>query len=213
MRTAAARPRPAPAGRTPALRTPLQLLAIALVAAACGGDDGPGGPESQQLPLPPPLHAPAGLEAVSAVPVEGWTGPGETVFEVRTRSTDLELYPCAACHASGAVSAGDRADDAHRDIRLLHPTTAGADCSTCHVPGRPDSLAVHGRGAVVSLDHAYATCAQCHFSEARTWAGGAHGKRVEGWAGRRVVYNCADCHNPHAPAFDRRIPFPGPRIP
>ena len=36
--------------------------------------------------------------------------------------------------------------------------------------------------------------------------GGAHGKRLSYWAGQRVVTNCASCHNPHSPRFEKRWP-------
>ena len=33
-----------------------------------------------------------------------------------------------------------------------------------------------------------------------------HGKRVSNWAGERVVFNCATCHDPHSPRFEKRFP-------
>jgi nitrate/TMAO reductase-like tetraheme cytochrome c subunit len=106
----------------------------------------------------------------------------------------------------------ERIPDAHRNIQPLHPSATGATCSTCHVPAAVERL-VLPEGGTVSMDQAYRLCAQCHAPQLRDWAGGTHGKRLEGWAGRRVVMNCADCHDPHNPALERRTPFPGPQLP
>jgi hypothetical protein len=67
-------------------------------------------------------------------------------------------------------------------------------------------------GERVTLDHTYRLCAQCHYKVAESWAGGAHGKRLDGWQGRRVVMGCADCHDPHRPAIGSRIPFRAPQL-
>jgi len=48
--------------------------------------------------------------------------------------------------------------------------------------------------------------------QAEAWAGGGHGKRLDGWEGRRVVMACADCHDPHNPAVQTRIPFRAPQL-
>jgi cytochrome c553 len=58
----------------------------------------------------------------------------------------------------------------------------------------------------VSFDHSYQVCAQCHSRQASDWASGAHGKRAGGWAPPRVIYACAQCHNPHSPRWDTRWP-------
>ena len=49
-------------------------------------------------------------------------------------------------------------------------------------------------------------------SVTEAWAGGAHGKRLDGWQGRRVLMGCADCHDPHRPALETRIPFRAPQL-
>ncbi len=188
-------------------------------------DPAPAGPLG--VPEPP------GLAGLAADTVRGWTGPGEVPFEVSLRTsgasahlhqqigletfplaariTDgvMTQYPCTACH-QGTMTTGDLPVERHPDVRSLHP--GGAECALCHVPGQVDRLVVRGMEPP-TLDHAYQLCAQCHFSETNAWAAGVHGKRLEGWAGRRVVMNCADCHNPHEPALDPRIPYPAPRIP
>jgi hypothetical protein len=93
----------------------------------------------------------------------------------------------------------------------VHPSGTGATCGTCHDRRAVDRLVLQSEESI-PLDQAYRLCAQCHFAQVEAWAGGAHGKRLDGWRGRRVVMNCTDCHDPHKPAVEQRIPFPGPRI-
>jgi hypothetical protein len=177
---------------------------------------------------------PGALAAVVAERVEGWSGPGNLPFEVliRTdgpgsattrpfgtisrrnsaRERTLGQYPCTSCHLGRAMVLRDeRIADAHQDIAPVHPAQTGAACATCHAPDNVELLALKS-GARVTLDHTYRLCAQCHFEQARSWAGGAHGKRLDGWQGRRVVMGCADCHDPHRPAIGTRIPFRAPQL-
>ena len=177
---------------------------------------------------------PGVLASVTAEPVVGWTGPGNQPFEVLVRTDEpsgattrafgtisrrnsarersLGQYPCSSCHLGRAMVLRDeRIKDAHQDIKPLHPAQTGATCSTCHAPDNVELLALKS-GERATLDHTYRLCAQCHFAQARSWAGGAHGKRLDGWQGRRVVMGCADCHDPHRPAIGRRIPFRAPHL-
>jgi hypothetical protein len=105
-----------------------------------------------------------------------------------------------------------RIADAHQNVQPLHPAETGAACATCHDARNVERLVLQS-GGTATLDQAYALCAQCHFGQVEAWAGGAHGKRLDGWRGRRVVIGCTDCHDPHRPAIEQRIPFPGPRLP
>jgi len=189
-------------------------------------------------PVPPvalPIPEAPGLRTLSADTVQGWTGPGGRPFEVTLRTPadqshlqarigqasfllparltgpTLVQYPCTSCHEGVTVFA-DRIPDAHRNIQPVHPATTGGTCSTCHVPDAVERLFVPGEPSA-SMDHAYRLCAQCHSPQVRDWAGGVHGKRLEGWSGRRVVMNCADCHDPHSPGLVSRIPYPGPQLP
>jgi hypothetical protein len=180
---------------------------------------------------------PGQLTTVEGETVIGRTGPDGAPFEVavRTRgerahldrrfgsrtlalgarvgSPGISQYPCSACHVDGGVKAGtERVTDAHHDIQPLHPHETGASCTSCHAPDNVEFLAL-GSGERATLDHAYRLCAQCHSPQVNDWAAGAHGKRLDGWQGRRVVMGCADCHDPHRPALDRRIPFRPPFIP
>jgi hypothetical protein len=179
---------------------------------------------------------PGVLKTVTATLVVGRTGPGGEPFEVslrtpgapaghsrrfgrqdlatalRLRSPDLSQYPCTACHTGAQLTPGAaRIHDAHPDITSRHPAETGAACRSCHAPADVELLTLQS-GDVATLDHAYRLCAQCHFREADAWAAGAHGKRLDGWQGRRVVMNCTDCHDPHEPALEPRMPFRPPRL-
>lgn len=179
---------------------------------------------------------PGVLTTVQAVPVERWKGPGNRPFEValrsaapeaghermfgtitlpialRSRAAGISQYPCTSCHQGRkVVMANKRIGDAHNNIQPVHPDQTGAVCSTCHSTEDVQLLTLKS-GARATLDESYRLCAQCHFPEAKAWAGGAHGKRLDGWQGRRVVMACTDCHDPHKPAVQARIPFRAPQI-
>lgn len=179
---------------------------------------------------------PGALATVVADTVVGFTGPGERPFEVarrsagpeaghsrrfgtitlqlvlRAQSPALTQYPCTSCHAGARVTmAAQREPDVHNDIQPVHPDTSGGVCATCHAP-EDASLLVLLEDRRAPLDQSYRLCAQCHFRQADAWAGGGHGKRLDGWQGRRVVMACTDCHDPHHPAVEPRIPFRAPVI-
>ena len=180
--------------------------------------------------------APGVLALVPTAPVTLWKGPGGKPFEVtlrtadptnalarrfgtitmrtslRARAPDLGQYPCTSCHLGRATPLADaRKPDAHQNIKAVHPVQTGGVCSTCHASDNVELLALKS-GERATLDHAYRLCAQCHFSQAEAWAGGGHGKRLDGWQGRRVVMGCADCHDPHKPSLEPRIPFRAPQL-
>lgn len=179
---------------------------------------------------------PGMLSTVASAPVVGFTGPGGAPFEVtlrtreqrdghtrpfgnvarpitlRARARDLAQAPCTSCHFGRTVVMRDaRIADAHANIQPVHPARVGAVCSNCHAADDVQRLAMRS-GERPTLDHAYRLCAQCHFSQADAWAAGGHGKRLDGWEGRRVVMGCADCHDPHRPTTEQRTPFRAPRI-
>ncbi|HME97871.1 MAG TPA: cytochrome C [Methylomirabilota bacterium] len=192
------------------------LVAAALLLAAC-----------QQEPVSPPVlkiieHAEApnsnaGLSserfigAGARVEVTGY--PDHLRFHALARTPVIEKYPCATCHTMpiermrGAAGGPRRA---HWDVTLDHAPPAVMSCATCHALDAPDRLHTLEHRPV-DFDHAYQVCAQCHSRQASDWAAGAHGKRVAGWAPPRVVYACAQCHNPHHPRWDTRWPAVGGR--
>lgn len=223
-------------GRTLACAAWVGLSAFGL--SACSGEaPGSGGGlpasfETEDTVLSALLSIPAEL-------VQGRTGPGGQPFYVarrtpsgaahlsgqigtetfrlalRVREPDLTQYPCASCHQGTelVVDGGARDGEAvHQNIQPIHPAETGAQCTTCHAYDNVATLTLQ-RGDTASMDHVYRLCAQCHFSEVDSWAQGAHGKRLVGWRGRRVVMGCTDCHNPHQPATEARTPYPGPALP
>lgn len=216
-------------------------LAIAWMSSSCRGTDRATVTDGA-LRLTPQDTAgkstlePGALATVPVAPVTNWKGPGGKPFEVtvrtadppsavsrrfgtitmraslRTRAADLGQFPCTSCHLGRAiVLADERVKDAHQNIKAVHPVQTGGSCSTCHAADNVELLALKS-GERATLDHTYRLCAQCHFSQAEAWAAGAHGKRLDGWQGRRVILGCADCHDPHKPAIEPRVPFRAPRI-
>jgi hypothetical protein len=175
-----------------------------------------------------------GLATVPAAPVEGLKGPGGRPFDVTERTSAREAgharrfgsvtlqtslrdraigqYPCTSCHLGSKVVMRDkRIAHVHENIQPVHPSETGAVCSTCHAEEDVGMLPLKDGGRA-PLEQAYRLCAQCHFQQVRDWAGGGHGKRLEGWEGQRVVMGCADCHDPHKPAIEPRVPFRAPQL-
>jgi len=178
---------------------------------------------------------PSALKTIEVEAVQGRTGPGGDTFYVARRAAegvrylsrqigqrtfplglrinyaDLSQYPCTSCH-QGQEIIGDGVDrdreGVHHNIQPEHPEETGALCTTCHSADAIGRLTLE-RGGTTSIDHVYRLCAQCHFPEVTSWANGSHGKRLVGWRGRRVVMGCTDCHNPHQPGTEERIPYPG----
>jgi hypothetical protein len=118
---------------------------------------------------------------------------------------------CVGCHEGDGGRELMPSPTAHLTVKLSHPSGRLRNCFTCHAPENPGYLAAQD-GSFASLDEAYRLCAGCHFTEAKDWAGGAHGKRLGGWQGERVILSCTGCHNPHHPKFPIRRPVTFPKI-
>lgn len=183
---------------------------------------------------------PSALRDVAAEPVRGeWADSGGRAVYVALRSRrdsdfryeqigrrtfylplrlsepDLTQYPCTSCHGGQGPVDGrteEETDRVHQNIRPVHPRQTGAQCLTCHAADDVSTLQLE-RGGTTSLDHAYLLCAQCHAPQVESWAHGVHGKPLVGWRGRRVIMGCADCHDPHRPATEKRIPMAGFELP
>ena len=127
-------------------------------------------------------------------------------FWTETRKDKIERFKCSQCHNNKPVGIAQAAEVAHGDIRLNHGSPdKPLSCYTCHNKEERDFL-VTEVGTKIDMDHSYQMCGQCHFRQKKDWVGGAHGKRLTYWAGQRVVKNCASCHNPHSPRFEKRWP-------
>ena len=128
------------------------------------------------------------------------------LFRTESRKDKIERFKCSQCHNNQPVRISQAAEMAHGDIRLDHGgSEKPLSCFTCHNKAERDFLETEA-GVKVDMDHSYQMCAQCHFRQKKDWVGGAHGKRVSYWSGRRVVKNCVSCHNPHSPRFKKRWP-------
>jgi hypothetical protein len=145
------------------------------------------------------------LEGAARVEVAEY--PGHPRFFVAARTPALRKYPCSECHTLPLpqMRAGGGVRRAHWDVTLHHAPAAVMACTTCHAGASLDSLATL-QGAPVAFDRSYQVCAQCHSRQAADWVGGAHGKRLGGWAPPRVVLACPACHDPHRPAWETRWP-------
>jgi len=127
-------------------------------------------------------------------------------FWTETRKDKVERFKCSQCHNDQVVTEANAAKIAHSDIQLVHGSgEKQLSCFTCHNREARDYLTSETE-VKLDMDHSYALCGQCHFRQKKDWVGGAHGKRVTHWAGKRVVKNCTSCHNPHAPHFQKRWP-------
>jgi hypothetical protein len=127
-------------------------------------------------------------------------------FRVLARKQAIERYKCSSCHTNKPVLVNQGLELTHGNVVINHGQEGSElSCIDCHHRDDRDYLE-DKKGRKIDFDHSYQLCGQCHFRQKRDWLGGAHGKRVSNWAGDRVVYNCASCHDPHSPRFEKRFP-------
>lgn len=147
------------------------------------------------------------LDSVERVKAEGF--PQTPEFFVASGTPGIDRFPCGRCHDQPLSKLVQRSANegkkAHWNITLQHAPASTMACKTCHGEDKMEELATLN-GATVNMNHSYQVCGQCHSKQLKDWAGGAHGKRLGGWAPPRVVSNCAACHNPHRPALESRLP-------
>jgi hypothetical protein len=153
------------------------------------------------------------LVYLKRVKAEGYAQQPE--FFVAERAGGMEKFPCNKCHNKPMeqlrkAQQGKKA--AHWEVKLVHAKAETMDCNTCHAKDDLNSLATL-KQQKIDINHAYQLCAQCHSRQAADWAGGAHGKRLSGWAPPRVVSSCTGCHNPHKPKLEPRMPVLAGRSP
>jgi hypothetical protein len=163
----------------------------------------------------PGVSSEAYLEFSRSVPFQSRKPDEEALaIFVRERSSEITAYPCSSCHIQPLeelkAQSAQEGQLAHWEIQLNHAGEEVMSCATCHNLENLDELRTLS-GASVSFDASYQTCAQCHTPQYHDWLGGAHGKRVGGWAEPRVMNSCTDCHNPHEPSWDIRWPAVPPQ--
>ena len=126
---------------------------------------------------------------------------------------DTERKDCARCHKPDQEPYRDESlppgQDAHWDVAIHH--AGDMECFSCHKKEDPEKLV-----SVISMDAtletAYLHCGSCHKDQFQSWLGGAHGKRVTGWDGVRIIQNCTGCHEPHSPSRGTTLPIAQPTI-
>ncbi|MBB6461932.1 hypothetical protein [Flammeovirga kamogawensis] len=129
-------------------------------------------------------------------------------FLIPERESQITSFKCSNCH-SKPLSAMQRNDGkykkSHWNLELKHANADVMNCQTCHTANDMDHLHTLTNGTV-KFNDSYKVCAQCHSSQFKDWKGGAHGKRLGGWAKPIAKQTCVGCHNPHKPAFGKRLP-------
>ena len=131
---------------------------------------------------------------------------GEHTFLIPERKGQIKSFACIECHIKPlSKMKGLNQQKAHWDIKLNHANSEIMNCITCHNGSDMNSLnTLTGKNINLNLSHK--VCAQCHSSQFEDWKGGAHGKKVAGWAPPRASMTCVNCHNPHNPSFETRWP-------
>lgn len=135
--------------------------------------------------------------------------PSGEEFMIPDRISQIESYSCLNCHDRSIQKlAKARLNDykkSHWNITLRHAPDETMNCFTCHDSNNLNQL-TSITGQTISLNQSYNLCGQCHSQQKKDWHGGAHGKRIGGWAPPRVSMTCVNCHNPHDPSFKPRWP-------
>lgn len=131
---------------------------------------------------------------------------GEHTFLIPERKGQIKSYACTECHDKPLDKmTSDAFQKAHWDIKLEHANKNTMDCKTCHNPNDINNL--HSlTGKTIDFNTSYNLCSQCHSKQFNDWKGGAHGKRIGGWAPPRASMVCVNCHNPHNPKFESKWP-------
>lgn len=135
----------------------------------------------------------------------------------------FSMRNCASCHVGAKAVKLETDKDgntiippAHAaDLQLAHGsgTQNNNACFNCHDPKKLNELVTRD-GTRLKLAQATQLCASCHGPTYRDWELGIHGRTTGYWnreMGGITRAGCADCHDPHSPAFPPLIPRPGPR--
>ena len=136
--------------------------------------------------------------------------PAGAEFSVVPRKPELTYYPCTQCHEFMTPN------PVVRELFSPHPSELDHGdqrmwCLTCHKIDDRNSL-TNLLGEPVDFDNTADVCASCHMQRHKDWVSGGHGKRQAIWKGKRVIYSCAHCHDPHNPPIEPRAPKPLPPV-
>jgi len=131
---------------------------------------------------------------------------GEFTFLIPERKEQIKSYACIECHSKPLEQMkSPEITKAHWDIKLNHANSDAMNCATCHNPDNMNNLnSLTGKD--IDFNRSYKLCSQCHSGQFEDWKGGAHGKKVAGWAPPRASMTCVNCHTPHSPGFELRWP-------
>lgn len=190
-------------------RTPLYnvvlLLAVTLVSCKGGEEEYHSVTnkiEAKQTPYHGKLSSEELLEGTELISIT----EGEYTFLIPERKGQIKSYACIECHSKPvAQMKGNEIQKAHWDIKINHASTETMNCATCHNPEDMNQLNTL-IGANVDFNLSHKLCIQCHSTQFEDWKGGAHGKKVAGWAPPRASMTCVNCHNPHSPGFEKKWP-------
>ncbi|WP_074407086.1 MULTISPECIES: cytochrome c3 family protein [Aquimarina] len=143
------------------------------------------------------------LEGIKTIKVT----EGEHTFLIPERKSEIKSYACTECHTKPLeeLKSKDPSKKAHWDIKLAHADLNTMNCITCHNGNDMDNL-TSLTGTSIDFNRSYKLCSQCHSKQFKDWKGGAHGKKLGGWAPPRASMTCVNCHNPHNPGFETRWP-------
>lgn len=131
---------------------------------------------------------------------------GEHTFLIPERKSQIKSFACIECHTEPLEKLKTKdIKKAHWDITLAHADENTMNCATCHNANDMNNLNTL-TGKSIDFNSSYKLCSQCHSSQFEDWKGGAHGKRIGGWAPPRASLTCVNCHNPHSPSFETRWP-------
>lgn len=131
----------------------------------------------------------------------------EHSFLIPERKGLINSYACTECHSKplDQMQDSNNGKKAHWDIKLNHADLNTMNCVTCHNGSDMDNLASL-TGNTIDFNASYQLCSQCHDKQFEDWKGGAHGKRIGGWAPPRASMTCVNCHDPHDPGFQSKWP-------
>ncbi len=131
---------------------------------------------------------------------------GEHTFLIPERKSQIKSFNCTECHTKPLEQMqSDGAKKAHWDIDLIHANENTMNCITCHNGNDMDNLKSITNNSI-DFNKSYQLCNQCHTKQFEDWKGGAHGKRIGGWAPPRASMTCVNCHNPHNPKIQSKWP-------